>query len=42
VTEADLAAAMGWPADELRAARVAATVVADGLAVVADGIYRLP
>ena len=34
---------MGWPADHDRAARVAATLVADGLAVVdARGRYRLP
>jgi hypothetical protein len=34
---------MGWPDDEARAARVAAGVVADGLAVRAtDGEYRLP
>lgn len=38
-----LAAAMGWPEDPGRAERVAATVVADGLAVrSADGAYRLP
>ena len=37
-----LAAAMGWPADEGRAERVAATVVADGLAVLEAGRYRLP
>jgi A/G-specific adenine glycosylase len=42
VQEADLAEVMGWPADASRAARVAATVVADGLAVVADGVYQLP
>ncbi len=29
----DVAAAMGWPGDEARAARVAASVVADGLAM---------
>jgi hypothetical protein len=34
---------MGWPGDEVRAARVAATVVADGLAVrESAGGYRLP
>lgn len=37
-----LAAAMGWPDDEERARRVAATVVADDLATMADGHYRLP
>lgn len=38
-----LPAAMGWPADAERAARVAASLVVDGLAVVADdGTYRLP
>jgi A/G-specific adenine glycosylase len=41
VARADVAAAMGWPDDLARAERVAATVVADGLAVRdADG-YRL-
>ena len=34
---------MGWPDDEARAARVAAGVVADGLAVrEPGGEYRLP
>lgn len=37
-----LAEAMGWPDDGDRAGRVAATVVADGLAEVFDGHYRLP
>ncbi|MFP5322653.1 MAG: A/G-specific adenine glycosylase [Acidimicrobiia bacterium] len=37
-----LAAAMGWPDDPDRARRVAAGVVADGLAVVDGGVYRLP
>ena len=38
-----LAAVMGWPGDRARAERVAATVVADRLAVVdRDGTYRLP
>ena len=37
-----LAAVMGWPDDPLRASRVAATLVRDGLAVEADGEYRLP
>jgi A/G-specific adenine glycosylase len=39
-----LSSAMGWPDDPDRAARVAATVVADGLAVVDErtAAYRLP
>lgn len=42
VDRSDLAAVMGWPDDAQRAARVAATLVADGL-VVADGeLLRLP
>lgn len=39
---ADVAAAAGWPHDPERAQRVAGTLVADGLAVVADGALRLP
>lgn len=42
VARAELAAAMGWPDDQERAARVAATLVADGLAEVRAGAYRLP
>lgn len=43
VARPDLAAVMGWPTDPARADRVAATVVADHLAVVdAAGTYRLP
>ena len=42
VATADLAAVMGWPSEPARAAVVAATVVVDGLAVFADGSYRLP
>ena len=38
----ELAAVMGWPDDPTRAARVAATVVRDGLAVAADDVWRLP
>jgi hypothetical protein len=38
----ELAATMGWPEDVARAERVAATLVADGLAVVDAGSYRLP
>lgn len=42
VAEGDLAAAMGWPDDPARARRVAATLVADGLAAVDDaGTHRL-
>jgi A/G-specific adenine glycosylase len=38
-----LAAAAGWPGEPDRSARVAATLVRDGLAIVdADGRYRLP
>lgn len=42
VNRADLAAVMGWPDDPDRAERVAESVVADGLAVITDGRYRLP
>ncbi|MDH4280290.1 MAG: hypothetical protein OEW83_19660, partial [Acidimicrobiia bacterium] len=42
VAENDLAAVMGWPDDEARAERVAATLVVDGLAVHANGRYHLP
>ncbi|MCB0963588.1 MAG: A/G-specific adenine glycosylase [Acidimicrobiales bacterium] len=43
VPAARLADAMGWPDDPERARRVAATVVADGLAVVdATGTHHLP
>jgi A/G-specific adenine glycosylase len=43
VSAAHLGATMGWPDDEARAMRVAAGVVADGLAVRAPGgEYRLP
>lgn len=42
VPDADLPAAMGWPDDEARSERVAATVVRDGLAVHDAGAYRLP
>ena len=38
-----LAGVMGWPGDEPRAARVAATLLSDGLAVVdVDGRFALP
>jgi hypothetical protein len=33
---------MGWPDDPERAARVVATLVADGLAVVTSAGYELP
>lgn len=42
VDDADLAEIMGWPSDPPRAARVAATLVPDGLAVHADGRWSLP
>jgi A/G-specific adenine glycosylase len=42
VPTVDLAPVMGWPGDEPRARRVAATVVADGLAVDDGGTLRLP
>lgn len=42
VHPAGLAAAMGWPDDPDRAERVAATLVADGLAIRDDAGYRLP
>lgn len=43
VGPADLARAAGWPGDAPRAAAAAATLVADGLAVVdAEGWWRLP
>ena len=43
VPPSDLARVMGWPDDADRAARVAATLVADGLArCLGDGRYALP
>lgn len=43
VDEDDLPGVMGWPADPERAGRVAATLVADGLAVVdRDRVWHLP
>ena len=42
VTAGEIAAVMGWPTDPERAARVADTVVADGLAVRVAGRYELP
>jgi A/G-specific adenine glycosylase len=41
VGDADLARVMGWPADPDRAASVARTLVADGLAVRTRGVWRL-
>ena len=38
VATADLAAIMGWPSDPERAGSVAATVVADGLAVLVETV----
>jgi hypothetical protein len=43
VDDAALAAAMGWPDDPARAERVAATLLADGLATRTDeGRWTLP
>lgn len=42
VTPGQLASCMGWPEHPGRAARVAATLVADGLAVLEGEAYRLP
>lgn len=42
VPAGELAAVMGWPADADRARRVAARVVADGLATFDGTTYRLP
>jgi A/G-specific adenine glycosylase len=42
VAVGELAEVMGWPDDPDRAARVAATLVTDGLALVDDVGYRLP
>ena len=42
VVDSELAAVMGWPDDEARALRVAATLVDDGLAVHEDGRWQLP
>ncbi len=38
----DLAAVMGWPNDAARAEAVANSVIGEGLAVVCDGVLRLP
>lgn len=42
VADHELGAAMGWPDDPERAASVAASLVADGLAVHGDGRWSLP
>lgn len=42
VPDASLAEVMGWPGDPRRARRVAETLVVDGLALYADGEWRLP
>jgi A/G-specific adenine glycosylase len=42
VMQLDLARVMGWPDDDARAARVAAGVVADGLALQRGARYELP
>ncbi len=42
VSDADVPAATGWPDDPSRAHRVAARLVADGLAVSHEGALRLP
>jgi hypothetical protein len=42
VARSAVARVMGWPDDEARAERVAATVVADGLAVLTRDHYELP
>jgi A/G-specific adenine glycosylase len=42
VSVSDVAEAAGWPGDPARAARVAAGLVADGLAVAEAGVLRLP
>ncbi len=42
LTVGQLAAASGWPDDRPRAARVVASLVRDGLAVLDGDVYRLP
>ncbi len=37
-----LAKVMGWPNDKSRAERVVATLLADGLVLLENGVYRLP
>jgi A/G-specific adenine glycosylase len=41
VPRADVAATMGWPDDDVRAERVAATLIADGLAMLSRGAFEL-
>ena len=42
VPAASLAMVMGWPDEEARAERVVATLLADGLVLLENGVYRLP
>jgi A/G-specific adenine glycosylase len=42
VPAASIAKVMGWPDDTARAERVVATLLADGLVLIEDGVYRLP
>lgn len=42
VTSSTLASVMGWPDDNARGKRVAATLLADGLAVLGDSGWELP
>jgi A/G-specific adenine glycosylase len=42
VAGADVPAACGWPDDPVRAERIAASLVTDGLAVATDGALALP
>jgi A/G-specific adenine glycosylase len=42
VHAASLAKVMGWPDEKARAERVVATLLADGLVLLEDGVYRLP
>jgi A/G-specific adenine glycosylase len=42
VPAVSLAKVMGWPDDQSRAERVVATLLADGLVLLDDSVYRLP
>ena len=42
VSAASLAKVMGWPDEKARAERVVATLLADGLVLLENGVYRLP
>ncbi len=42
VADEDLASVMGWPDDPARAARVAVSLVSDGLVEEGDGLWTLP